>query len=198
MAHESVASRLGAPSIVAGIALTTFVASCSTPDDELSRPPTVTRVELRSGARLEGTSPAGLTIVRDTSYVLWFSVESPATWELRISLTRDQALSGAISLPVSAAAGTGVAAIRDLDGTKATAGSIAVTFGKGAIQGTADVQPDALAGSFWGKFELSCSVPRSSLGNLAPPSTSGGDVEPYVEDEALISEVCAPFKALKQ
>jgi len=155
-------------------------------------------VELKSGARLEGTSPAGLTIVRNTSYSLGFYVESPATWELGISLTREQALSGAVSLPVSAAAGTGLAVIRDRDGMKASSGSVTLTFGKGSIQGTADVQPASFSGKFWGQFGVSCWVPRSSLGDLAPPSTSGGDVEPDVEDATLITETCAPFKALKR
>ena len=89
-----------------------------------------------------------------------------------------------------------MAVVRNRDGMKATSGSVTVTFGKGSFQGTADVQPDSLSGKFWGRFGLSCWVPRSSLGDLAPPSTSGGDPEPDVEDTTLITETCAPFKAL--
>jgi hypothetical protein len=196
MAHKSARAMLDVRCAAAGLSLMTLAASCGS--ECICPPPTATIVELKSGERLTGIWPASLAIDRDRSYVLGFSSgDSSALWTLRIPLTREQSLSGAVTVPVSAAAGLGEATLRDGNGISATSGSVTVVFGKGSIRGTADVQPDALAGQFRGQFGLSCSVPRSSLANLAPPSTSGGDVEPEVEDAALTTETCAPFKALR-
>ncbi|HEY8925506.1 MAG TPA: hypothetical protein VIU64_14065 [Polyangia bacterium] len=197
MVYERVAARHAAPCVVAGLVFLNLAVACSTPDNELSGAPTTSMVDLKSGEHLTGTWSAGLVIERDISYVLGFSSgDSSAMWSLRIPLTREQALSGALSLPVSPVAETGVASISDGKGTVATSGSVAVKFGKGSIDGTADVQPDTLSGRFYGEFGVSCSVPISVLGAHAPQSRSGDDAE--VVDAELVSDTCAPFKVLTE
>jgi hypothetical protein len=148
---------------------------------------------------LSGTIPAELTVLSGRTWTFTFSAGDSSTfWVLTAVLSEEQAVAEKVTLLVAGSAPTTEQAlIRDAATGWATSGMVTIERSKGRASGTAVVQPDTLSATFEGKFGVSCWVPRSALGE-AGASSSGGDVEPDVEDTALSTPGCSAYRALLQ
>ena len=192
---DSTARRLACRVLVCGVA----VCGCSTTGRDLELPPEVTTVSVSSGTKLSGRHPAELTVLSGRTWTFWLSAgDASRFWTLKAVLSEEQAVAEKVTLLVAGSAPTTEQAlIRDAATGWATSGMVTIERSKGRASGTAVVQPDTLSATFEGKFGVSCWVPRSALGE-AGASSSGGDVEPDVEDTALSTPGCSAYRALLQ
>src|ERR1700690_4096618 len=149
-----------------------------------------TRLQIDTqGGHFEGPFPAQLNSYLSSvpTYQLSFEAgDGQRTWVAVLHLSRDQALAGHASIPISAGVlSEGQGSVQLLGGTfvEAASGSVDFSLSAGRASGSVTVAPTALSGSFDGEFSVSCSVPPS---DLPPSATAAGGTAPTAGSEVLI------------
>jgi len=168
--------------------------------------PTPTRLRIETqGGHFEGPSPAELNayLFSTPMYQLSFEAgDGHSTWVAVLHLSRDQALAGHASVPISAGVlSEGQGSVQLVGGAlvEATSGSVDFSLSAGRASGSAEVAPAALSGSFDGELGVSCWVPPS---RLPPAASAAGGTDPtdgtevLIVDQGFTTPECQPFRAL--
>lgn len=156
----------------------------------------------------QSAAPARLKVYWDSSPTaeLMFSGRTDdRAWGFLAILDPAQLQLGAHTLPLSnSPSAQGVASVTAKVGQtseeRASSGTVSFELLAGSISGSVIAVPVAIGATFQGDLAVECWVPGSVLG--ADPNGPGdkspdGD-EGLIEDAKLISEPCAPLRALRQ
>jgi hypothetical protein len=201
------ASNIARTALVSAVIASSAVgcAGRSEPFDDFSAP---TRLQIDSpSGHFAGPFPAQLdaTFSSTPTFRLTFVAgDGQRTWGASLNLSREQALAGHASIPISAgvlAEGEGSVQLIEgaFDVVAAISGKVDFAVSGGRAWGSAEVVPAGLSGSFDGAFSVSCTVPVS---RLPPSATAMGGVNPsdgvevLMADQGFTTPECQPFRAL--